>query len=194
MTNQTPETNQANLEQFIAAGRKVFSTIGFDSSTDKDIIEASNLPEESFYSCFKGKGEVFEAVVLNFAEPMSAALAGARREAKTAHDFLFNAFDICRALPKNDPESAALINRNQAIFRDLFYLSNTENTLREDLRYDLKQGQENGMFVSIDEKGMADVMISLALDLVAQEANHPSDDSSRVQFLVDLFLPRLTQQ
>lgn len=186
------ETRRTNLNQFIAAGRQVFATIGYDAASARDIVKKSGLAQGSFYNYFSDKRAVFETVLAQIIEPLIPLLKAVRQEATSPRGFLFNAFDACYVLPLNEPETAAIISRNQAIFRELFYISGGQHQIREDLRADLERGQATGSFGSFDSGLMADAMISLGLDLVIQTANDPVDGQARVDFLVALFLPILT--
>jgi len=188
------QTRKANREKLLAAGREVFSTIGYDAATVRDIVRKSGLAQGSFYNYFNDKQAVFEAILSDMLAPLIPVLKSARGDAETPHDFLFNAFEACRLLPENDPQTAAIISRNQTLFRELFYFSDTQPQIREDLMQDLKMGQQKGIFVTLDVGIMADTMISLGLDMVIHTATDPDNGKDRVKFLTDLFLPRLVMK
>jgi AcrR family transcriptional regulator len=185
------ETRKANLNQFIAAGRQVFATIGYDAATARDIVKRSGLAQGSFYNYFNDKRALFETILAQIIEPLIQLLKLARQEATTPQEFLSNAFEACYFLPLKEPETAAIISRNQSTFRELFYISGGKHQIREDLRADLERGQAKGTFDAFDSGMMADAMISLGLDLVIQTAKNPADGQARVSFLVALFLLRI---
>jgi AcrR family transcriptional regulator len=185
------ETRKTNLSQFIAAGRHVFATIGYDAATARDIVKQSGLAQGSFYNYFSNKRALFETILAQIFEPLIPLLKAERQKAISPYEFLFNAFEACYVLPLNEPETAAIISRNQTIFRELFYISGEQNQIREDLRVDLEKWQAEGKFSHFDSGMMADAMISLGLDLVVQTAKDRDAGKARLVFLAELFLPRL---
>ena len=182
------ETRRQNREQILTAGRIVFATIGYDAATIRDIVRESGLAQGSFYNYFKTKHDVFEQVVDSIINPLIPILKEARASAETAYAFLFGAYDACRMLPRQNPEAAAIIARNQSEFREIFYLGDGQNRITADLVTDLKAGQDAGFLKRTDAELMAETMVSLGMDLVIQSAQHPEEAKRRVVFLTTLFV------
>lgn len=182
------ETRRQNREHILTAGRVVFATIGYDASTIRDIVRESGLAQGSFYNYFKTKHDVFEQVVEDIINPLIPILKEARASANTAHAFLFGAYDACRMLPRQNPEAAAIIARNQSAFREIFYLGDGQNRITADLITDLKDGHDAGFLKQSDPDLMAETMVALGMDLVIQAAQHPEKAKRRVEFLTRLFV------
>lgn len=181
------ETRKQNRALILSAGRKVFSTIGYDAATIRDIVRESGLAQGSFYNYFKTKEEVFETIVDDVITPLVPILKQARASAQTAEAFVFNAYEACRLLPDNDPEAAAIIARNQSAFREMFYLGSGQTKITSDLSQDLIAGYEAGFLKEVDPQLMAEALVSLGMDLVIQSSKQPTDAKNRVAFLTRLF-------
>lgn len=186
------ESRQASRARLIAAARKVFATIGYDACTVRDIVRESGLAPGSYYKLFPDKEKAFDEILSQIADPFIPVLKGARAQAKTPHDFVFFPFEACRRLPEADAETAAIITRNQAIFRKAFYFAGSQAQIRSDLVADLKAWQADGRFKPFDAEMMADVLIALGFDLVIFAALAPDEGAARVRFLTDLFVPVLS--
>lgn len=181
------ETRKANRDQLLAAARMVFATIGFDAATVKDIVRESGLSQGSFYNYYKTKQDIFEDVVEDIIGPLVPLLSRVRAEAKTAHAFLFNAYEACRLMPLQEPQAAAIIARNQSSFREIFYLGDGQSQIKSDLSADLQKGCLEGRFKAMNFDLMAETQIALGIDLVIQAAQVPESASERVAFLTRLF-------
>jgi AcrR family transcriptional regulator len=181
------ETRKANRDQLLAAARMVFATIGFDAATVKDIVRESGLSQGSFYNYYKTKQDIFEDVVEDIIGPLVPLLSRVRAEAKTAHAFLFNAYEACRLMPLQEPQAAAIIARNQSSFREIFYLGDGQSRIKSDLSDDLQKGCLEGRFKAMNFDLMAETQIALGIDLVIQAAQVPESASERVAFLTRLF-------
>ncbi|MCU0826019.1 MAG: TetR/AcrR family transcriptional regulator [Tabrizicola sp.] len=185
------ESRRASRARLIAAARKVFATIGYDACTVRDIVRESGLAPGSYYNIFTDKEKAFEEILSQIADPFVPVLKGVRAQAKTPHDFVFFPFEACRRLPEADAETAAIITRNQAIFRKAFYFAGSQAQIRSDLVADLKAWQADGRFKPVDAEMMADVLIALGFDLVIFAALSPEEGAARARFLTDLFVPIL---
>ncbi|HEY2481023.1 MAG TPA: helix-turn-helix domain-containing protein, partial [Caulobacteraceae bacterium] len=56
------QTKTANRQTILQAAREVFSEIGFDAATVRDIIRRTNLSVGAFYNYYRSKEEVFAAL------------------------------------------------------------------------------------------------------------------------------------
>ena len=55
-------TKAANRQTILDAAREVFSELGFDAATVRDIIRRTNLSVGAFYNYYRSKEEVFDAL------------------------------------------------------------------------------------------------------------------------------------
>ncbi|MDG1459129.1 MAG: TetR/AcrR family transcriptional regulator [Pseudoprimorskyibacter sp.] len=116
------KTRKANRDHILGAARTVFATIGFDAATIRDIVRADGLQQGSFYNYYKTKQNIFEDVVENIIGGLIPLFVAARTIAKSARQFIFNAYEACRLIPFQEPQAAIIITRNQSSFREIFYL------------------------------------------------------------------------
>ena len=188
------ETRKANRNRLLSAAKHMFATIGFDSTTIKDIVRASGLGQGSFYNNFNDKQEVFEVVFAEIVEPFESILKDARARAKTAHDFIQFAYEACSRLPEQNLEVATILVRNQNIFREQFSATGSQARIRSALIDDLEKGYAVGHLRKMDFGMMADSMISLGIDLIIRTAQHPSDANVNVAFVTDLLLHGVSQR
>lgn len=56
------QTKLANRQAILAAAREVFSELGYDVATVRDIIRRTGLASGTFYNYFRSREEVFEAL------------------------------------------------------------------------------------------------------------------------------------
>ena len=57
-----------NRTAILAAARVVFSEIGYEAATVRDVIRRTNLASGTFYNYFKSKEELFNALASEFVE------------------------------------------------------------------------------------------------------------------------------
>jgi len=185
------QNKKANREAILVAARDVFSQLGFGAATVRDIVRASGLAIGSFYNYFNDKDEAFAALVEAIVVPLARDLKAARAAAGTPQAFIGEPYRLVADFARTDSANAALIVKNQTLFRQTFYLTPIRTTVQTDLEADLGRWMEEGRLRRHDPVLMADAMLALGIDLVVQTALDPASASGRVAFLVDLFIARL---
>ena len=192
MTLTKRESNKlANRAAIVNGAVDVFISIGFGAATARDIVRASGLAIGSFYNYFNSKEEVFAVLVEDIVTPLAEQLSNARAEASTVEDFVQVPFDIVMQFALDNPRSAALIARNQTLFRETFYLGRAMTLMQADLKKDLQLWVSMGKIEQHDAGLMTDAMLALGFDLMVQVALSQAHDPQRLRFLVDLFCCRL---
>jgi AcrR family transcriptional regulator len=68
------DTKAANRAAILAAGRELFSALGYDAVSVRDIVRRTDLASGTFYNYFKDKDEIFEALVRESFDQLAAAL------------------------------------------------------------------------------------------------------------------------
>lgn len=178
---------KANREALLEAARQVFSTVGYEAATVRDIARASGLASGSFYNYFVDKDEIFGVIVDGTFDTLDASLPAARRSATDLRGFLHGPYRLVVLVALDDPETAAIIARNQTAFRELFYLARAKSSIQRELEADLRDWTASGRMAPHQTGPMAEAMISLGMDLLVQVALDPDSADARVAFLVDLF-------
>ena len=176
-----------NRKAFLEAGRRVFSEIGLGAATVRDIVRESGLAQGSFYNYFDSKEAVFEVIVDSVVEQIRARLRESREAAIDGPSFLIAGYRACMELTAFDPDTAALMRRNQNAFRAAFYQNQTASGLLADLVEELDGKVASGVFRPHDSAVMAETMISLGVDLIITCLDAPDEAPRRLDFLQDLF-------
>ena len=83
-TGKREQTKLQNRDAILKAARAVFSEMGYEAASVRDIIRRTGLASGTFYNYYRSKEEVAKALVDDVAQRLSPILR-AQREA--AHDF-----------------------------------------------------------------------------------------------------------
>src|SRR5215510_8811839 len=86
------KTKVANRQAILAAARRVFAQLGYDSATVRDIIRGTELASGTFYNYFRSKEEVYEALADDSAARFRPLLRQSRETARTFEEYLHVAF------------------------------------------------------------------------------------------------------
>ncbi len=192
MTLTKRESNKlANRAAILNGAVDVFISLGFGAATVRDIVRASGLAIGSYYNYFDSKEDVFAALVEEIITPLATRLKASRREARTVEDFVRGPFGIAMDFALENPRPAALIARNQTLFRETFYLGRAATLVQRDLQTDLEAWVAAGKMAPHDSALMTDAMLALGFDVVVQAALSQTRHPARLDFLVDLFCSRL---
>lgn len=186
------QNKKTNREAILMAARAVFCELGFGAATVRDIVRASGLAIGSYYNYFNDKEEAFAALVDMIVEPLADDLSKARAAATSAEDFIRAPYRLVSEFARRDSANAALIVKNQTLFRQTFYLAPARTRVQTDLEADLLRWVADGRLRQHDSVLMADAMLALGIDLVVQTALSSEQAEARIDFLADLFLARLS--
>ncbi len=85
-------TKAANRAAILEAGRQVFSELGYEATTVRDIIRRTELASGTFYNYFKSKEEVFHALHDDGVTRFRPLLRAAREASGSFEDFLTLAY------------------------------------------------------------------------------------------------------
>ncbi|HJW33606.1 MAG TPA: TetR/AcrR family transcriptional regulator [Holophagaceae bacterium] len=181
---------QDTRERLLQAGIEVFTTLGLEAASARDIVKASGLAQGSFYNHFRTKEDVFDALVEPLVVEVRAAVAAAQREAATAEAFLREGFRAYLGVIAAHPGALPLIERNLGRFRAHIEGSPSFQGLVDDIRANVETRQREGMFRAFDAEWMAWSMVGTAVEVVLQADRRGRLELGAVtEFLVALFLP-----
>jgi AcrR family transcriptional regulator len=183
-------SKQATRDRLLRAGIEVFTTLGLEAATVRDIVKESGLAQGSFYNHFATKEEVFDAVVEPLVGEVRAAVAAAHAKARTAEAFVRGGFRAYLAVLAEHPGALPLIERNLTRFRTHVEGSGSFRGLVADIQRKLEGRQEAGLFRAFDAEWMAWSMVATGVEVVLQAERAGRLDLHAVtDFLVALFLP-----
>ncbi|CAM2010919.1 TetR family transcriptional regulator [Acanthopleuribacter pedis] len=203
MEQQSPDKNtpgarelkkQRNRAAILLAGREIFSTIGYDAATVRDIVRESGLSPGTFYNYFEDKDAVFRDVIAEVVDQLRQRLRLARKNAVTGHQFLHQAFLTYFQLFSEHPQLMALVERNQAAVRHLVGEGHIVSELYTELAADVVQAMDEGMMPRIPVGSLIIVMHGAGFEFLAQMSQNPSLKAEEISlFLADLFCGGMKQ-
>ena len=184
------ERRQDTRDRLLQAGAEVFTTLGLEAATIRDLVKASGLAQGSFYNHFDTKVAVFDALVEPLVQEVRAAVAQAQGAATTAEAFIREGFRAYVAVLAAHPGAIPLVERNLGRFRTAMEGSPSFQGLVADIRGQLEARQRQGMFRPFDAAWMAWSMVATAVEVVLQAARAGRLEQEAVTgFLTALFLP-----
>jgi AcrR family transcriptional regulator len=100
MTDQTTtqangkraRSKAANRQAILEAARGVFALSGYEATTVRDIIRATDLGTGTFYNYFKSKEEVFQALSSDSVRRFRPLLGEVRQQSDSFEDFVHGAY------------------------------------------------------------------------------------------------------
>lgn len=178
---------QRNRAAILKAGREIFSSIGYDAATVRDIVRESGLSPGTFYNYFEDKDAVFRDVIAEVVDQLRQRLRHARKNAMSAHQFLHQAFLTYFQLFSEHPQLMALVERNQAAVRHLVGEGHIVSELYTELAADLVEAIEEGLMPRVPVGSLIIVMHGAGFEFLAQMSQNPSLKAEEVSlFLADL--------
>ena len=174
MDNLLPKRQRIKQQnrQFILDGaRKVFAEQGYGAATVRDIIRATPLAAGTFYNYFTSKEEVRAALNAEMADTLRPRLSEGRAQAVTAEEFLSAFFSSVFALKAEAGLEAADL---RAGF--------------EDLRADLENAAQRGVFAPLDAGAVAAALLATADEMAGRLAREGGDTAQATAAATSLFL------
>lgn len=161
----------ANRLAIIEAGVQVFTEVGYESATIRDIVRASGLASGTFYNYFQSKSEVLESMIQDITARLRNSVRDARLEAKNGREFILNGYHAFFNLLLQHEGLLKLINRNQHIFRSMIFAPDHTTgdlvvfqPLFDDLKEDLQWAIKKGYFRNINVDLTAQILISAGFE------------------------------
>jgi AcrR family transcriptional regulator len=187
-TGKRERTKAANREAILAAGRRVFSDMGYGAATVRDIVRETDLATGTFYNYFPDKESVLRAVVDELTTEARARVRAARTAATTLEGFVSGGFRAYFEFLAEDPETVALMRRNSGTIRTMF----DEPALGagiDELRADLETAVTMGRIPPHDADLMAVAMVGAGVEVgLRMFEREPPDVERAVDFVTNVFL------
>lgn len=184
---RTKENNRAAI---LDAGRRVFSTLGYDAATIRDVVRESGLSPGTFYNYFPDKQAVFAVLVDDVLQRLRPRLAAARADATSADAFLFDAFRAAVQTLVEEPEMLEVVGRSATAFRAHLHGGSSElGGLYEELVVDLRAALARGLLPPVPVELVASAMLGATVEICVSLARTPgaADVDRTARFLADLF-------
>ena len=91
-TDKRAQSKAANRQAILEAARGVFAISGYEATTVRDIIRATDLGTGTFYNYFKSKEEVFQALSNDSVRRFRPLLRQVREDSDGFEDFVRGAY------------------------------------------------------------------------------------------------------
>ena len=187
-TGRREQTKATNRAAILEAARQVFSELGYDAATVRDVIRRTELASGTFYNYFPDKESVLRALMDDSWGEMRARVAEARRRAGDVEEFVGDAYRAYFAFIVEDPLTFDLIRRNAGTIRALFD-EPVLGAARDDLHADLEQAIARGEMPPLDADYMTAAMAGVALEVgIRMIERDPPDVDGAAGFATAVFL------
>ena len=187
-TGRREQTKATNRAAILEAARQVFSELGYDAATVRDVIRRTELASGTFYNYFPDKESVLRALMDDSWGEMRTRVAEARGRAGDVEEFVGDAYRAYFAFIVEDRLTFDLIRRNAGTIRALFD-EPVLGAARDDLRGDLEQAIARGEMPPLDAEYMTAAMAGVALEVgIRMIERDPPDVDGAAGFATAVFL------
>lgn len=182
------ERNKAqNRAAILDAARDVFTELGYDAATVRDVIRRTRLGSGTFYNYFPDKESVFRALLQESEERRLEWLAKVERGGGYGQ-YLRDSFRAYFEFVVSDRTTFDLLLRNSATIRSF-----AQDPLIIDeharLARVLKEEMANGLLPTANAEYLASAMIGVCFEIaVLMVKRDPLDIDSSTEFVTNLFL------
>lgn len=182
------QNKRANRAAILDAALDVFSRLGYEAVTIRDVIRATDLAAGTFYNYFPDKEAVFRALLEERIKALTRRLSQARRTAGSIESFLRDAY--CTAFEEicEHPQFYAMLFRNEPVLRTLYSDSVMGVSMRA-LKADLRDAIQRGLLPEMDVDYMTAILFGSAYELarLLVERKNPKPREA-AEFAARLFL------
>jgi AcrR family transcriptional regulator len=181
-------TKAANRTAILEAALAVFGELGYDAASVRDVIRRTDLASGTFYNYFPDKEAIFRALVEQTGDEARRRVRNARANARSAREFVEDAYRAYFEFMVEDPATSAFLRRNAgtipAFFGDRVVPQGTD-----ELAEDLREAMARGELPAVDVDYCAHAMIAVGLELGTRMLERdPPDVQGATRFATELFL------
>jgi AcrR family transcriptional regulator len=182
------ERNKAeNREEILVAAREVFTELGYDAATVRDIIRRTELASGTFYNYFPDKESVFRELLKESEGRRMDWLRKVERRSGGFEAYLQGTFGAYFEFVLSDRTTFDLLRRNAATIR-AFVKDPVIADERERLERGLAAAMEGGFVPRVDPEFLASSILAASFEVaVLMVERDPVDPASATAFMTDLF-------
>jgi AcrR family transcriptional regulator len=185
-TGKREVTKAQNRRAILDAAQEIFTEMGYDAASIRDVVRRSGLAAGTFYNYFPDKQSVFQAVLEEHTTELRRRLREARSRARDAETIVREGFETYFSFIVEDRPLFEMLRRNAGIVRELFDTPALELGILE-LREDLAARSE--LSAAIDLDALAAAMGGVAFELgIRLSEQDPPDVARAARFASELFL------
>ena len=182
-------TKVQNRDAILRAARAVFSELGYEAASVRDIIRRTGLASGTFYNYYRSKEEVAKALVADVAERLRPILRAQREQAHDFESYLNGAIrayflfiiDEWRSLGPGQPRYA----RNPYIKAQ----TPEQRAVFEEIQTSIELVVAHGLGPQVDTEFLTAAVIGVAQNVGEKMmAREPIDPEAAARFAVGLIL------
>jgi len=182
------EQNKAqNRGDILAAAREVFTELGYDAATVRDIIRRTKLASGTFYNYFPDKESVFRALLRDSEERRLERLAGVVPDPGQGYEhYVRQSVRAYFEFVASDRTTFDLLRRNSQTIRAFSNdpVFNEQARIRAALEHEVRQGTIR----DVDPEFLAHAIVGVAFEVaVIMVEREPLDIDAATAFVTDLF-------
>jgi AcrR family transcriptional regulator len=182
-------TKAQNRRAILDAAREVFTEMGYDAASIRDVVRRTQLASGTFYNYFPDKASVFHAVLEERTTELRRRLREVRLRETTLDAVVHEGFRVYFAFIVEDRELFELLRRNAGTVQTMFDTPALEAGVYE-LFEDLSAlAARMGLSPAIDLGYLSAAMGGVAFELGIRMIEQPDPDVERTaRFASELFL------
>lgn len=188
-TGKRERTKAHNRRAILDAACEVFSEMGYDAASIRDVVRRTDLASGTFYNYFPDKASVFHAVLEERTQELRRRLRAVRQEETTLDAVVHLGFHVYFSFIVEDRPLFELLRRNAGTVQTMFDTPALEAGISE-LFEDLSTLAERiELPPAIDLDYLAAAMGGVAFELGIRLIEQPEPDVERTaRFAGELFL------
>ena len=176
-----------NRAEILQAARQVFTELGYDAATVRDIIRGTKLASGTFYNYFVDKETVFRNLLRDSEERRLEWLRRVQGQGNNYEKYLRETFRAYFEFVVADRTTFDLIRRNAGTIRG-FALDRALVDERERLRRSLHAAMQAGLIPPVDIEFLASAIYGISFEVaVIMVERDPADIDGATDFMTDLF-------
>jgi AcrR family transcriptional regulator len=185
------QTKAQNRADILAAAREVFTELGYDAATVRDIVRRTSLASGTFYNYFEDKEAVFHELLEGAEARRVEWLRRAPLRRTSYQAFLSDAFRAYFEFVAADRTTFELLRRNAATIRGMArdpLVGGWARRMREDLEEQMRRGRLPRMDAEYLTSALLGVCFEVAIIMVDRD---PVDVEGATEFATHLFVGSL---
>ena len=179
------ERKAQNRAKLLQAARRVFAQKGLGEATARDIVRETDLATGTFYNYFRDKEEVFQALLKEFEERVSAATVPSRRDTSMPLEERIEqgALAFFRVVA-GDAELFQVLRRNAGGTYALIPIESLFPSGMEEFEEDLDMWKREGELPGVDLDYLSGAIAGAAMHVAARMLERdPPDPESAARFM-----------
>lgn len=172
------QNKAANRQAILDAATEIFTGIGYDAATVRDIIRQTDLAAGTFYNYFPDKESVFLALLNTTLTEINEKIQADRVGVTTLEMFIEITFRVTFELVANDPASIALLRRNAGTIRSMLNQSVFGANVADGIEH-VQAAVAAGILPPIDADLLVNSMSGISFELSIRMADEDPPDIER---------------